>query len=467
MMENRLQLYIEMMSNGGVIFTNIDDNEVSNLTMLKKKIFGEEFVELYIWDVREDGTMPKTAKRTVRKEHEYIITAFKNEKNMNKYLSYKYIDKDWSNPDNDPRGPWMSANISRGSEEASGKSKSFTITNPEGIRFNRDWSISEDEYNKLLADNRIYFSDNGKGVPRKKIFQNELVESIQSSIFEKLRSSQFGSKEIKEILKASILQYPKPTELIKRLCQLGSSNQDIVIDFFAGSGTTAHAVLNLNKADRCNRKYILIEMGDYFDTIMKPRIQKIMFSKDWKDGKPQSKDGISHIFKYQYLEQYEDTLNNIEFKDAGSYQRTLSEMDGYFLRYMLDFETMDSSPCRFNVEKLTKPFDYTLRITHGNELKDEKVDLVETFNYLLGIHVRQIKTFSGSGTYYKVVLGRKNEDEIAIIWRDTENIDLKADKAFIEGTILSIKPSKTYINADFYVEGALPIEPEFKKLMVV
>ncbi|HKZ40002.1 MAG TPA: hypothetical protein VJ044_03520, partial [Candidatus Hodarchaeales archaeon] len=198
------------------------------------------------------------------------------------------------------------------------------------------------------------------------------------------------------------------------------------------------------------------------------RIQKVMYSDNWKDGKPQSLDGINHIFKYQYFEQYEDTLNNVAFKDAGSYQRTLSEMDGYFLRYMLDFETRGSSPCRFNVEKLTKPFDYTLRITHGNELKDEKVDLVETFNYLLGIHITQIKTFSSNGTYYRVVFGKKNEDEIAIIWRDSENIDLKADKAFIEGTILSgIKPSKTYINADFYVEGALPIEPEFKKLMVV
>lgn len=209
-------------------------------------------------------------------------------------------------------------------------------------------------------------------------------------------------------------------------------------------------LLNLNIEDKGNRKYILIEIGNYFDTIMKTRIQKVMYSDSWKDGKPQSTDGISHIFKYQYLEQYEDTLNNIEFKDAGSYQRTLSEMEGYFLRYMLDFETRESSPCQFNVQKLTKPFDYTLRINHGNEMKDEKIDLVETFNYLLGIHVRQIKTFNNNGTYYRVVFGKKNEDEIAVIWRDTDNLDLKAlhaDKAFIEGTILSgIKPSKTYIN---------------------
>ncbi|MCX9010166.1 MAG: site-specific DNA-methyltransferase [Candidatus Methanoperedens sp.] len=265
-----------------------------------------------------------------------------------------------------------------------------------------------------------------------------------------------------------LFSYPKSINTVIDCLRIGSINSSTILDFFAGSGTTAHAVLNLNKEeDDGYRKYILIEMGDYFDTVMKPRIQKVMYSDNWKDGSPQSNEGISHIFKYQYLEQYEDTLSNVEFKDAGSYQRTLSEMNGYFLRYMLDFETRDSSPCRFNVEKLTKPFDYTLRITHGNELKDEKIDLVETFNYLLGIHVRQIRTFN-NGTYYRVVFGRKNEDGIAIIWRDTEKLDLKADKAFIEGTILSgIKPSKVYINADFYVEGALPIEPEFKKLMVV
>jgi adenine-specific DNA-methyltransferase len=143
-------------------------------------------------------------------------------------------------------------------------------------------------------------------------------------------------------------------------------------------------------------------------------------------------------------------------------------MGGYFLRYMLDFETREGSPCRFNVEKLTKPFDYTLKIAQGNELKDETVDLVETFNYLLGIHVKQVRTFNNNGTYYKLVLGKKDEDEIAIIWRDTEKLDLIADKTFIEEIILGkFKPTKTYINSDFYVERAIPIELEFKKLMVV
>nr|QNT35657.1 hypothetical protein GNCGGNMO_00019 [uncultured Methanosarcinales archaeon] len=219
--------------------------------------------------------------------------------------------------------------------------------------------------------------------------------------------------------------------------------------------------------DGGNRKYIMVEMVDYFDTVMKPRIQKVVYSDKWKDGKPQSSDGISHIFKYIVLEQYEDTLNNIEFNGGRDVQSTLLGLDGYFLRYMLDFETRDST-CRLNVEKMRKPFNYTLKITEGNEMKEETADLVETFNYLLGIHVRQIRAFNNNGTYYRVVFGTKGEDDITFIWRNTEKIDLKADKAFIGETILNGSgSSKTYINADFFVAGACPIEPEFKKLMGV
>ena len=264
-----------------------------------------------------------------------------------------------------------------------------------------------------------------------------------------------------------IFNNPKPVGLIHKFCTMATGSNDIVMDFFAGSGTTAHAVLELNKEDGGNRKYIMVEMADYFDTVMKPRIQKVMYSDKWKDSKPQSNDGISHIFKYVVLEQYEDTLNNIEFNGGRDVQSTLLGLDGYFLRYMLDFETRDST-CRLNVEKMSKPFNYTLKITEGNEMKEETADLVETFNYLLGIHVRQIRAFSNNGTYYRVVFGTKGEDDIAIIWRNTEEIDLKADKAFIEETILDGSgSSKTYINADFFVAGACPIEPEFKKLMGV
>lgn len=261
----RLKLARNLLKDDGVMFISIDDNEVTNLKKVCEELFGEENVEIYVWDVREDGTMPKTAKNTVRKEHEYIVSVFKSSSYMrlNKYSSFKYAsNEEWGNPDNDTRGPWMSANISRGSGVGTGGSKSFVITNPEGIKFDRDWSISEIDYKDLLKDNRIYFANNGYGVPRKKIFQNEKVYSIQSSIFEKLKSSQFGRNEIKSLVKEVSFDYPKPTTLIKRLLQLSCNFNEVAMDFFAGSGTTSHAVMDLNSDDGGTRKFIAIQLPE-------------------------------------------------------------------------------------------------------------------------------------------------------------------------------------------------------------
>ncbi|MCE7738010.1 MAG: site-specific DNA-methyltransferase [Candidatus Heimdallarchaeota archaeon] len=447
MMEDRLYLSKMFLNRLGIIFTNIDDNEIDNLIKLKKRIFNEELVEVYVWDVREQGTMPKTAKKTVRKEHEYIITAFKDEKNLNRYSDYKYIDKEWSNPDNDPRGPWMSANISRGSGEASGGSNTYTITNPEGISFKRDWSINEEEYNKLLADNRIYFSNDGKGVPRKKIFQNEPIESIQSSIFEKLKSSQSGSKEIKDLFNISILQYPKPTELIKRLCKIGSSNNNnIIIDFFAGSGTTGHAVLKLNKADENKRKFILVEMGQYFESVLKPRILKVIYSDNWKNGEPQDNDGSTkQIIKYQTLEQYEDSLNNIDFKEAPTLAK---ESKDYKIKYMLEFESKGSNVL-LNLDALDNPFEYKLKVEKDNEFKESNIDLVETFNYIAGINVKSIKKMNDDKVNYVVVKGHRNEKDVIVIWRNkNDGFDPKKDKEFVEKEILKEEYDEILVNGN-------------------
>lgn len=471
MMWDRLERARELISIDGTIYTSIDDGEQARLKVLQDNVFNEEnFVSNIIW--QKKYTRSNDA-RWFSDNHDFITCYAKEKPSFSPNLLPRTEDMNtsYSNPDNHPKGPWKSTPL----HAKSGNNPNFSYTFKNGMTwtpppgtFSR---FSEETLKRLEEEDAIWFGADGNSTPSRKTFLCEVKDGITSVtlwLFQEVGHTHEAITDLKNLFPNNPFSNPKPIRLIKRIVELSGDFNKYILDFFAGSGSTAHAVLNLNRDDGGNRKYILVEMGDYFDTIMKPRIQKVMYSKDWKEGIPQSKEGIKHIFKYQYLEQYEDTLNNIEFKDAGTYQRTLSEMEGYFLRYMLDFETRDSSPCRFNVEKLIKPFDYTLRITHGNEPKDEKVDLVETFNYLLGIHVRQIKTFSSNGTYYRVVFGRKNEDEISIIWRDTEHIDLKADKAFIEGTILSrIKPSKTYINADFYVEGALPIEPEFKKLMVV
>ena len=211
---------------------------------------------------------------------------------------------------------------------------------------------------------------------------------------------------------------------MKTLITQGSLANDVILDYFAGSGTTAHAVINLNREDSGRRKYILVEMGAYFDTVLKPRILKVIYSKDWKDGRPVSREGTSHLLKYIQLESYEDALNNLELRRT-SLQTTLLEdelalREDYMLQYMLDVESRGSASL-LNIAAFAHPFDYTLKISAGSvgETRDTAVDIVESFNYLLGLRVQQIKTINGVVT----VQGRNPEGQLVlIIWRDIEKL---------------------------------------------
>jgi adenine-specific DNA-methyltransferase len=168
-------------------------------------------------------------------------------------------------------------------------------------------------------------------------------------------------------------------------------------------------------------------MGDYFESTMKKRIQKAMFSSDWKDGTPQSTNGKSHCFKYQYIENYEDTLNNIIIKESNkTAQETLDRFEDYFLRYMLDYETRES-PTRLMVDKFVKPFDYKIRVINSTEEKTVTVDLVETFNYFLGLMVEKLQRFVDGERIYKVVMGKLENKSVCVIWRDLDQVNLEKD----------------------------------------
>ena len=194
----------------------------------------------------------------------------------------------------------------------------------------------------------------------------------------------------------------------------GSTVTSLVLDYFAGSGTTGHAVINLNREDGGSRKYILVEMGDYFDTVLKPRIQKVVYSKDWKDGKPVSREGSSQLVKVLRLESYEDALNNLEVRKPSSGQGELDfsgdDMkdfrEDYLLHYMLDVETRGSASL-LNIDGFRDPFAYELKIASSSagETQPTQVDLIETFNYLLGLRVKTTETLQG----FKVVTGTNPE----------------------------------------------------------
>lgn len=212
---------------------------------------------------------------------------------------------------------------------------------------------------------------------------------------ERYDASSKGTNLLEDIIPKNPFNYPKSLFTVKDNIIIGSSNDDLILDFFAGSGTTGHAVINLNREENeSNRKYILVEMGEYFDTVTKPRIKKVVFSPDWKDGKPTNRtSGVSQIVKYMRLESYEDALSNIEL--AKPNHGVISFGDEYLINYMLDIEAKGSL---LNLKAFVTPFDYTLKITEKNESRKRPIDVCETFNYLVGLTVSQ----QNAVQYYKV-----------------------------------------------------------------
>jgi adenine-specific DNA-methyltransferase len=266
----------------------------------------------------------------------------------------------------------------------------------------------------------------------------------------------------------------------RRVFRYVGNKSSLIADYFAGSGTTAHAVINLNREDSGKRKYILVEVGQYFDTVLKPRIQRVVYSKDWRDGKPVSREGSSHLFKYIRLESYEDTLNNLELRRTEEQASLLEEheefREDYMLRYMLDVEARGSASL-LNIETFADPFNYQLNVATGasvGETRPVTVDLVETFNYLLGLRVKNIDTIGG----FRVVEGTKAEGEkVLIIWRNAREKSNDDLERFFQKQGYNTRDRKfdlIYTNGDNNLENLKRadetwkvrlIEDEFQRLM--
>ena len=226
-----------------------------------------------------------------------------------------------------------------------------------------------------------------------------------------------GTKLLKKMFGEVEFGFPKALWATQDILYvtLGEKTDGEVLDYFAGSGTTGHAVINLNRDDGGRRKFILVEIGYYFDTVLLPRIKKVSFTPEWKDGKPKclatpkEAERSPRIIKVVRLESYEDALNNLEILRTDKQQLLLDTpeaqgVDGlreqYMLRYMLDVETR-SSQSLLNVQAFTDPTNYRLKVKRfgSDESREISVDLLETFNWLIGLRVRHIaapQTFSAT-----------------------------------------------------------------------
>ena len=484
MMQNRIWEAYNLLKSTGVIFISIDDNEEKRLLWLLDSVFSSEnFVEKIIWKKR--STPPND--RIIGAQHEYIPIYSKDIKNLTINLrdrSEKQLNN-YKNPDNHPKGPWSAgdllANVKGGRFV---ESLFFPIINPNNNQKHYpsaggNWRFSQKTIQKLINNNEIYFGLDGKGKPKLKRFLADVKSGMSyTTIWDFVPLNTQGSQDMSDFF-GSILSFenPKPVGLIEEIIKLSNSENEIFMDFFAGSGTTGHSIINLNNFDNKNRKYVLVEMGDYFNTITKPRIQKVIYSEEWKDGKPVTRNGSSHCFKYLRLESYEDALNNLTLQRTNEQQLALEAntefKENYMLSYMLDLESQNSL---LNIQSFVHPFDYQLNIATGTvgESKPTRVDLVETFNYLIGLHVETIQSIRG----FRVITGKNPDGErTLIIWRDLEEKDNAALEAFFRKQDYNPRDMEfdlIYVNGDNNLENLRRpdetwkvrlIEEEFLRLM--
>ncbi len=287
MMYPRLQLLHKLLSNDGVIFISIDDNEQANLKLIMDEIFGKvNFINNIVWQKKYS---PQNDARFFSDMHDFIICYAKT-KNNNAEIGWvrnllpRSIEqnKRYKNPDNDLRGPWKSSDLS---VKTYSKDYDYPITSPSGRIVNppqgRCWRTSKTNLQKLIEDNRIWFGETGDNVPSIKRFLSEVQDGtvpVTLWLREEVGDNQEARQVLKNIFKDVEFPFdtPKPPRLIERILQIASDNNAIILDSFAGSGTTAHAVLNLNKQDGGDRKFILIEMEDYAETITAERVKRVM-----------------------------------------------------------------------------------------------------------------------------------------------------------------------------------------------
>ena len=316
------------------------------------------------------------------------------------------------------------------------------------------------------------------------------VVSVSSWFDAKHSSTEHGTALLKHLFGGSAFSYPKSIHAVVDAIYIAgaSKNDALVLDYFGGSGTTAHATITLNRRDGGKRQYLLVEQGEYFDTVLKPRLQKVVFSAEWANGKPTAPDtGISHCFKVLKLESYEDALNNLQLRRTaaqGDLLNTLPQQakDDYLLNYVLDVESRGSL---LSVEDFKKPFDYTLNVAvdSAGAFEPRKIDLVETFNFLIGLRVKHIDAQPQRG-FVTVTGTLPGGESCLVLWRDCDMLDYEGVGKLCDK--LAINPADNefdvvYINGDHNIPTVLTqtaeeggatrvlklrqIEPEFLERM--
>lgn len=512
LLDCRLRAGKPLLKNDGVLFAAIDDAQFRELSFLAEEIF-EKSLGTFAVRANPSGRPMKTGYSV---SHEYMIAVGRSEKSFIGRLPptdaqrarFNQIDED---------GPFEWRNLRRegSNSDRTARSRLYypMYLSGQSIRVPKmEWSEENDAWTileKPRSGEVTVYPDNDDGEQKTWRWEGDTVmASLKQLAVRKDRSgkdyvyyrrrpnedgvvsvstwadakhsaTEHGSNFLKNFFEGKSFSYPKSIHVVTDAVYIGGASErnSKTLDFFAGSGTTGHAIIALNRSDKGKRKYALVEQGQYFETALKPRMQKVVYSADWRDGKPTApKTGISHAFKVLKIEGYEDALNNLDLKRSDAQASLLegfsaNKRDDYLMRYMLDVEAKGSL---LSVQDFRRPFDYTLKVAvdSAGAWEERKVDLVETFNYLIGLTVRSIDIQLKQG-FVTVEGWLPTGEKTLILWRDCDKIGYEELTRLCDK--LAINPADSeydvvYINGDHNIPSVVETTEEegsvIKKLML-
>lgn len=494
MMQSRLNLAYSFLLKNGVLSCAIDDNEKHHLRMILQNIFGmNNYVTTISAEVNPAGQNLRPNAPAL--SHDYCMVFAKEIDRLGMLLRGLTKEEEAQYTERDDKGKFLWDNLRRrgGNSRPSDrpkqwfplyadlKSKKVSVDKFKGSEEiwpidpkaeKRIWRVNPEGARREIAAKEISVLE--KAGRTEIVKKTRMPEGKKPKTFwgdSKYSATTHGTKLLIDLLGKQIFSYPKSVYLVEDCIRYWASQDDIVLDFFAGSGTTGHAVINLNREDDNNRKFILVEMGQYFNDVVVNRIKKVVYAPEWRMGKPKRlasrEEAVRspRIIKYIRLESYEDALNNITLTLPKG-QKTI-QFDDYLMKYMLEWETRESDTL-LNIEKLASPFSYELVLTEGQETKKKLVDLPETFNYILGLHVKTREVYKSGKENYLVYRGIADNRETVVIWReikDWKKKDYERDKEFIKKEKIAVDADDIFVNGDSLIPKARSLDPVFKSRM--
>jgi adenine-specific DNA-methyltransferase len=497
LMVDRLKLGRALQTKNGTITVSIDDDEQHRLTELLNLVYGHNELAKLVWDRNR-----KNDARFFSVGHEYMLVWANSNKEALTASGIKFrepregLDEakkafsklckengvDWvairdgwkkwfdniplADPRRrllrfskvGPRGPFRDdGNLSWPGGDGPRYEIIHPITQKPCKLPSRGWIYPNPErFWEEQAAGKIQFGEDENRVPSGISYLFEGDEGqVMPSVF--YSYAQTASQQFDAMFGYRAFDNPKHWPDLLRVIRYVTPTGGTVLDYFAGSGSTAHAIMDLQRLDDKKRDYILIEMGDHFDKVLRPRLQKAIYSSSWSEGKPVSREGISQIIKYVRLESYEDVSGNLSSLAPKADQAGLldnpknkSLKESYTLNYMLEVE---SRAQLLNLDKFIDPFNIETTIVRNDESRKVKVDIIETFNYLLGLRVKSVRR---TKNVFEVIGSTPDNYQVLILWRNINTVDNDALDDWFHKQAYNSRDQEfdiIYVNGDNNIEN--------------